>query len=171
MAILIEPKLALELRVARELRLALELRLTREVRVTVRLNREPTAVTVSLRLRPCSVFLGADSSRRRTTSTAFSSSMILGCLESWLVAGQAAISVGPQGSPLRKVFRILVKRIVTAENVDECQDNLVRCVVHIYGDPANTFVTTAKVDFIKNLELSQLRARKHESHSVISDLL
>ena len=81
MAILVEPKLARELRVARELRLALELRLTREVRVTVRLSREPTAVTVSLRPRPCSAFLGVDSSSRRTTSTAFSSSIILGCLE------------------------------------------------------------------------------------------
>ena len=108
MAILVEPKLARELRVARELRLALELRLTREVRVAVRLNREPTAVTVSLRPRPCSVFLGADSSSRRTTSTAFSSSIILGCLKSWLVADQAKTFAILQDPPLRKVLRILV---------------------------------------------------------------
>lgn len=91
MAILAEPKLARELRVARELRLALELRLTRELRVAARLSLEPTAVTVSLRPRPCSVFLGADSSSRRTTSTAFSSSIILGCLGSWSVTDQATL--------------------------------------------------------------------------------
>lgn len=92
MAILAEPKLARELRLIRELRLTLELRLARDCRVGTRLKREPTAVTVSLRPRPCSVFLGVDSSSRRTTSTAFSSSIILGCLESWSVAGQATSS-------------------------------------------------------------------------------
>ena len=66
--------------------------------------------------------------------------------------------------PLRKVLRVLVKRIVAAEDVDESQDNLVRCVVHIYSDPANTFVATAEVDFVEDLAWSQLSAPKYASH-------
>jgi hypothetical protein len=128
-AILVEPRLARELRLIRELRLTLELRLAREWRVGTWLKREPTAVTVSLRPRPCSVFLGVDSSSRRTTSTAFSSSMIFGCLGSESVVGQGRASLTSSDLPLREVFRILVERIVTAEDVDESQDDLVRCVV------------------------------------------
>lgn len=170
MAILVEPKLARELRLIRELRLTLELRLARELRVITRLSREPTAVTVSLRPRPCSVFLGVDSSSRRTTSTAFSSSIIFGCLEAALVAGQIEASINSWNLPLREVFRILVERVVAAEDIDESQDDLVRCVVYIYSNPANTLVAAAEMDLVKDLFWSQLDVRSHISQECVSDL-
>ena len=59
---------------------------------------------------------------------------------------------------LGEVPSVLIERPVAAEDVDESQDDLVRCVVQIYSDPANAFVPTAEVNFIKDLARCQLTA-------------
>jgi hypothetical protein len=53
--------------------------------------------------------------------------------------------------PLRKVSRVFVQRVVTAENIDDCQEDFVRRVVYVYADPADSFVAATEVDFVEDL--------------------
>lgn len=57
--------------------------------------------------------------------------------------------------PLGKVACILPKGVVAAEYVDDCQENLVRCVVKIDDLPVDTFVSPTEMNFVEDLVRNQ----------------
>jgi hypothetical protein len=53
--------------------------------------------------------------------------------------------------PLGEVLRILVQSIITAQDVDARQQNLVWRIIQIYADPAYALIPATQVDFIEDL--------------------
>jgi hypothetical protein len=114
------------------------------------LRRDPMAVTVNLRPLPSVSAVGReDSSSRRTTSMAFSSSMIFGCLVMFSVKSAAIWT--RFDLPFGKVLRILIQGIITAQDIDARQQNLVWRIIQIYADPSYALVPATQVDFIEDL--------------------
>jgi hypothetical protein len=114
------------------------------------LRRDPMAVTVNLRPLSSVPAVGReDSSSRRTTSMAFSSSMIFGCLVMFSVKSTAIWT--RCNLPFGEVFRIFVQGIITAQDVDARQQNLVWRIIQIYANPSYALVPATQVDFVEDL--------------------
>ena len=140
--------------------------------VASQLTREPIVVTVSLRPPPPPPPLlgelslaGAVSSRRRTTSIAFSSSTILGCLVGEVsvvlfMSRSGGSRLDGVGLPFGEITRVLPKRVVAAEYVDQGQEDLVGGVVEVYDFPLDAFVSAAEVDFVEDLDSRSATCRR-----------